>query len=80
LACIDTPEPRGKRVKPELARASLDHLHGMVVGRFVGLRRITTDRHGITVGELFVYGMNVQKAMVACRHEEIYWKYASQCP
>ena len=80
MACIDTLAPRGKWAKPELARASLDHLHSMVVGRFVGLRRITTDRHGRTVGEPFVYGMNVQKAMVACRHEEIYWEYASQCP
>ena len=80
LACIDTPELRGKRAQPEPARAARDHLRTMVVGRLVGLRRITTDRYGRTVGELFVDGMNVQQAMVASRHAEIYWKYASQCP
>ena len=52
----------------------------MVVGRTVNLHRITTDRYGRTVGELYVDGMNVQQAMVASRHAEIYWKYAHQCP
>ena len=80
LACIDTPELRGKRAQPERARAARDRLRGMVEGSSVGLRRITTDRYGRTVGELFVDGMNVQQAMVASRHAEIYWKYASQCP
>ena len=80
LACIDTPELRGKRADPIPAKAARDHLRGMVVGRSVRLRRITTDRYGRTVGELFVDGMNVQQAMVASRHAEIYWKYASQCP
>ena len=80
LACIDTPELRGKRAQPERARAARDHLRAMVVGKPVSLRRITTDRYGRTVGELFVDGMNVQQAMVASRHAEIYWRYASQCP
>ncbi|WP_114991194.1 thermonuclease family protein [Synechococcus sp. UW179A] len=80
LACIDTSELRGKRARPERARAARDHLRGMVVGKSVGLRRITTDRYGRTVGELFVDGMNVQQAMVASRHAEIFWRYASQCP
>ena len=80
LACIDTPELRGKRAQPERAKAARDHLRAMVEGRSVGLRRITVDRYGRTVGELFVDGMNVQRAMVASRHAEIYWKYASRCP
>ena len=80
LACIDTPELKGKRAKPERARAARDHLRAMVEGRSVGLRRITTDRYGRTVGELLVDGMNVQQAMVASRHAEIYWKYSRQCP
>ena len=80
LACIDTPELRGKRAQPERARDARDHLRGMVVGRSVGLRRIMLDRYGRTVGELFVDGRNVQQAMVASRHAEIYWKYASLCP
>ncbi len=80
LACIDTPELREKRAQPERARAAKDHLRAMVEGRSVGLRRITTDRYGRTVGELFVDGMNVQQAMVVSHHAEIYWKYASHCP
>ena len=80
LACIDTPELRGKRAQSERAKAARDRLRGMVVGRKVNLRRITTDRYGRTVGELYVGGMNVQQAMVASRHAEIYWKYAHQCP
>ena len=80
LACIDTPELRGKRAQPERAKAARDHLRAMVVGKPVSLRRITVDRYGRTVGELFVDGMNVQQAMVASRHAEIYWRYASQCP
>ena len=80
LACIDTPELRGKRAQPERAKAARERLRGMVVGRTVNLRRITTDRYGRTVGELYVDGMNVQQAMVASRHAEIYWKYSHQCP
>ena len=80
LACIDTPELRGKRAAPIPAAAARDHLRRMVVGRPIRLRRITTDRYDRTVGELFVNGMNVQQAMVASGHAEIYWRYASQCP
>ena len=80
LACIDTPELRGKRADPIPAKAARDHLREMVVGQAVGLRRITTDRYGRTVGELFIDGTNVQQAMVASGHAEIFWKYASQCP
>ncbi|WP_413326986.1 thermonuclease family protein [Synechococcus sp. MIT S9503] len=71
---------RGKRAEPERARAAGDHLRGIVEGRTVGLRRITSNRYGRAVGELFVDGMNVQQAMVASSHGEIYWRYASQCP
>ena len=80
LGCIDTRELRGKRAQPERAKAARDHLRAMVEGRSVGVRRITVDRYGRTVGELFVDGMNVQQAMVASRHAEIFWRYASQCP
>ena len=80
LACIDTAELRGKRADPIPARAARDHLRGMVVGRQVRLRRITTDRYGRTVGELFLNGSNVQQRMVASGHAGIYWRYSSQCP
>ena len=80
LACIDTPEMRGKRADPIPATAARDHLREMVVGRSVRLRRVAMDRYGRAVGELFVDGVNVQQAMVASGHAEIYWRYASQCP
>ena len=79
LACIDTPELRGKRADPVPAKAARDHLRALVVGRNVGIRRITTDRYGRTVAELFVDGSNVQQQLVASGHADIYWKYAHQC-
>ena len=79
LACIDTPELRGKRAKPVPAKAARDYLRAIVVGRDVGIRRITKDRYGRTVAELFVDGSNVQQQLVAAGHADIYWKYAHQC-
>jgi len=42
-----------------------DYLRSLVVGREVGIRRITTDRYDRTVAELFVDGTNVQQQLVA---------------
>ena len=80
LACIDTPELKGKSAKPAPAMAAKYRLNGMLMGQKVGIRRITTDRYGRTVAELFIDGTNVQQAMVASGHAEIFWKHASQCP
>ena len=80
LACIDTPELRGKRAEPMPAKAARDHLRGLVVGKKVGIRRITEDRYGRTVAELFVGARNVQREMVVIGHAEVYWRYANQCP
>ena len=44
LACIDTPELTGKRAEPVPPRAARDHLRNLVVGKKVGIRRITEDR------------------------------------
>jgi len=79
LACIDTPELRGKHANPQPAMAARDYLRSLVVGREVSIRRITTDRYDRTVAELFVDGTNVQQQLVASGHAEIYWKYAKQC-
>jgi micrococcal nuclease len=80
LACIDTPELRDERANPIPAKAARDHLRELVVGRKVTIRRITTDRYGRTVAELFVNGSNVQQQLVASGHALIYWRYADQCP
>ena len=45
LACIDTPELRGKRAEPAPAKAARHHLRGLVVDKKVGILRITEDRY-----------------------------------
>ena len=52
--------------------AARDYLRSLVVGREVGIRRITTDRYDRTVAELFVDVTNVQQQLVASGHAEIY--------
>ena len=79
LACIDTPALQGKNARPAPAMAAKYHLNGMLMNQAVGIRRITTDRYGRTVAELFIDGRNVQQAMVASGHAAIYGKYAHQC-
>ena len=79
LTCIDTPELRGKRAQPVLAETARDHLRGLVVGQKVGIRRMTNDRYGRTVAELFIVKTNVQEEMVTSGHAEIYWRYGYQC-
>ena len=79
LACIDTPELRGKRAEPVPAKEARDYLRELVVGRKVTIRRITTDRYRRTVAELFIDGSNVQQQLVASGHASIYWQYAYQC-
>ena len=80
LACINSPELHGKRAEPVPAVAARDHLRGLVMGKKIGIRRITKDRYGRTVAELFAGDTNVQREMVAIGHAEILWRYAHQCP
>ena len=79
LACIDTPELRGKRADPVPAKEARDYLRELAVGHKVTIRRITTDRYGRTVAELFLNGSNVQQELVASGNASIYWRYADQC-
>ena len=80
LACIDTPELVGMRAEPVPAKAARDFLRYLVVGKKVRIRRITEDRYGRTVAELFVGERNVQQELVATGHAEVYQRYAHQCP
>ena len=79
LACIDTPALVGMRAEPVPAKAARDFLRNLVVGKKVRIRRITKDRYGRTVAELFVGERNVQREMVAAGHAEVYQRYAHQC-
>ena len=80
LACIDTPELRGAKADPIPARAARDYLRSFLAGKTITIRRITTDRYGRTVAELFADGANAQEQLVAAGHAEIYWRYAKPCP
>ena len=51
----------------------------MVQGQRVGIRRITRDRYGRTIAELYVNGNNVGQELVNQGHAWIYGRYAYQC-
>ena len=79
LACIDTPELVGKTADADPAKAARDHLRGLVVGKEVGIRRITKDRYGRTVAELFMDEVNVGQELVRDGYGEVYRRYAGAC-
>ena len=79
LACIDTPEIRGKRAKPNEAIVAKNFLNQKIKGKRVSIRRITEDRYGRTVGELSFKGENLQELLVKEGHAEIYKKYSKSC-
>ena len=79
LACIDTPEIRGKRAKPNEAIAAKNFLNEKIKGKKVSVRRVTEDKYGRTVGELSFNGENIQELLVKEGHAEIYKKYSKPC-
>ena len=79
LACIDTPEIRGKRADPEKALLVRDYLNDLIAGKEITIRRITYDRYGRTVAELFKDNKNLQKHLVDLGLAKVYKKYAYQC-
>ena len=79
LACIDTPELRGKKAMPVTAKRARDYTRKKVLNKTVHIRRLNTDRYGRTVAELFIGGVNLQKELVNKGHAKVFWKYAKQC-
>ena len=79
LACIDTPELRGKKADLIPAKAARDYLNELVAGSTVKIRRITEDRYGRTVAELYKGPMNIQEHLVEKGFAHIYERYSSQC-
>ena len=79
LACIDTPEIRGKRAEPERALYVRDYLNNLISGKEIKIRRITYDRYGRTVAELYKDEKNLQKHLVDLGLAKVYKKYAYQC-
>ena len=80
LACIDTPELRGKNANPIEAKKSRDFLNNLISGKEVEIRRITEDRYGRTVAELSLSGLNFQQELVTKGYANIYEKYSYPCP
>ncbi len=80
LACIDTPELRGKESKPNKAKDARDFLNNLIQRKEVNIRRVTEDRYGRTVGELSLNGVNLQQELVAKGYAQIYEKYSDPCP
>ena len=79
LACIDTPELKGENAKPNEAKQARDFLNQLVSNKKVSIRRITKDRFGRTVAELFKNDINVQKLIIEKEYGKIYERYAYQC-
>ena len=79
LACIDTPEIKGKNAQPEKAYIARDYLNKIISKKKVLIRRITLDRYGRTVAELYDGEMNIQKHLVDLGFAKVYEKYAYQC-
>ena len=79
LACIDTPELKGRKANPIRAKSSKNFLNTLVANQEVSIKRITKDRYGRTVAELFKDEENVQELIVKKGFGVIYKKYSHQC-
>ncbi len=79
IACIDTPEIKGERADPIPAMAAKEFLNDLLANEEVFIRRITLDKYGRTVAELYKNDINVQELIVDEGFGEIYKKYAHQC-
>ena len=79
LACIDTPELKGKKADPIPAKEARDFLNNLVTNKEVSIRRITKDKYERTVAELFKNDINVQELIVDEGYGKIYERYAYQC-
>ena len=79
LACIDTPELKGWKADPIPAKEARDFVNKLVANEKVSIKRITKDKYGRTVGELFKNEVNIQELIVEKGYGKIYKKYAYQC-
>lgn len=79
LACIDTPELKGKNADTFAANKAKRFINDLIANEEVQIRRITKDKYGRTVAELFQNDVNVQKLIVDKGYGQIYRKYSYQC-
>ena len=79
LACIDTPEIKGKNANKIPAEEARDFLNQLVANKKVSIKRITKDRYGRTVAEIYKDRTNIQELIVKKGYGQIYKKYSYQC-
>ena len=79
LACIDTPELKGKNANKIPAEKARDFLNQLVANKKVSIKRITKDRYGRTVAEIYKDGTNIQELIVKKGYGKIYKRYSYQC-
>ncbi len=79
LACIDTPELKGKKADLIPAKEARDFLNDLLDNEKVSIRRITKDRYGRTVAELIKENTNIQQLLVQKNLAKVYNKYKNQC-
>ena len=79
LACIDTPELKGKKADPISAKEARDFLNDLLANEKVSIRRITKDRYGRTVAELIKDKTNIQQLLVQKNLAKVYKRYKNQC-
>lgn len=90
VACINAPEInsrprlRATRMRPTAygntsAERSTENLRSLVLGRWVAIRRLSVDRYGRTVAELFSEDKNVGQQQVIDGHAVLSPQHASQC-
>ena len=80
LACIDSPELKGDKANPIPAKKARDYLNNLIANKLVSIKRITFDKYGRTVAELYKDEINLQKLLVDKNLAKIYKKYSYQCP
>jgi len=75
LACIDAPE-----ASQDGGTASTNYLKQMIAaGKTVGLRKITTDRYGRTIGEIYRNGDSLNLKMIERGQAVVYDRYLDAC-
>ena len=79
LACIDTPEIKGKNANKIPAEEARDFLNQLIANKKVSIKRFTKDRYGRTVAEIYKDGTNIQELIFKKGYGKIYKRYSYQC-
>ena len=68
-----------KKADPIDAKAARDYLNNLIAGATVNIRRVTEDRYGRTVAELWKGPISITEQLVEKGYARIYERYASDC-